>query len=202
MIQIASRRMHRVISAVVMASLLLIPAIALAQESPVRVDLSYQPPLSNAGPEDSTGVIEIDFEDGEIQGEFEGLGPESDARYEVWLYNSETEDALSLTTFEADPSGATRIEASVDGSISRDGWNMVVITIEDSPDPSPEPDDRWSIVGAIPGSQIAAELAPADLPRTANRPAPSDSAAAYAALILGGAVAAGFLAVLIGRKEA
>ena len=204
MIHIASGRTQAIISALVMLSLLLIPAIALANGTPIRVRMAYQPPLSNAGPEDATGTIEIAFDDGEVHGDIDGLLPEPDTHYEVWLYDSKTEEILSLTTFEADPSGITLFDALFDEPIPEEGWDVVVITIEDSPDPSPEPDSRWSLVGTFADAEIEAELTPAELPRTGSRPGPSEDAGGYAALVLGGALAAGFVAVWVApvlRKE-
>lgn len=193
MIQVSSRRAQAILSALVMASLLLIPAIALANGTPIRVRMAYQPPLSNAGPEDANGTIEIAFDDGEVHGDIAGLPDDPDTHYEVWLYDSKSEDILSLTTFDADPSGVTLFDALFDEPIPEDGWDLVVITIEDDPDTSPEPDSRWSLVGTFADAEIAEELVPEQLPRTGGRTGPSDNAAAYAGLILGGALAAGFI---------
>ena len=204
MIHIASGRAQATISALVMLSLLLIPAIALANGTPIRVRMAYQPPLSNAGPEDATGTIEIAFDDGEVHGDLDGLLPEPGTHYEVWLYDSKTEEILSLTTFEADPSGITLFDALFDEPIPEQGWDVVVITIEDNPDPSPEPDSRWSLVGTFADAEIEQDLTPDALPRTGSRPGPSEDAGGYAALVLGGALAAGFVAVWVApalRKE-
>ncbi len=205
MIHITSRRVQAFISALAMLSLLLIPAIAKANGTPIRVRMAYQPPLSNAGPQDATGVIEIAFEDGEVHGDVEGLPATEDMQYEVWLYDSKTEEILSLTAFEADPSGITRFDALFDEAIPEEGWDVVVITIEDNPDASPEPDSRWSLVGTLADAEIGSELVPEELPNTGSRPAPSENAAMYAGLALGGALAAGLaLAVFLpgaGREE-
>jgi hypothetical protein len=193
MIYISSRPVQTLLSALLMASLLLIPAAVLANGTPVRVRMAYQPPLSNAGPNDATGIVEIAFDDGEVHGDIEGLGAEAGAHYELWLYDSKTEEILSLTTFQADPSGITQFDALFSESIPEEGWDLVVITIEDDPDASPEPDARWSLVGAFSGAEVEAELVPAELPRTGERPAPSEDAPTLAAIILGGALAAGFV---------
>jgi hypothetical protein len=191
MIQVSSRRAQALLSALVMASLLLIPAIALANGTPIRVRMAYQPPLSNAGPEDATGTIEIAFDDGEVHGDIAGLTPEAGTHYEVWLYDSKTEEILSLTTFQADASGETRFDALFAEPIPEEGWDLVVITIEDDPDSSPEPDSRWSLVGTFADAEIEEELVPEQLPRTGSRGGPSEDAPVYAGLILGGALLAG-----------
>ncbi len=194
MIQISVRRTPALVSAVVVLALLLIPAaIASANGTPVRVRLAYQPPYSNAGPSAATGTVEIAFDDGEVHGDIEGLPPEQGIHYEVWLYDTKTENILSLTTFEAHSSGITRFDALFAEPIPEEGWDLVVITIEDDPDTSPEPDARWSIVGAFADTEIEAELVPAELPRTGERPGPSDDAGTYAALVIGGALAIGFV---------
>lgn len=197
MIHISSRRVQALISALAMLSLLLIPAIAKANGTPIRVRMAYQPPLSNAGPQDATGTIEIAFTDGEVHGDIEGLTPGPEILYEVWLYDRETEDILSLTTFEADASGITRFDALFDEPIPEDGWDAVVITIEDDPDSSPEPDSRWSLVGTFADAEIVEDVTPEVLPETGSRSGPSEDAARYAGLVLGGAVAAGLAIALI-----
>ncbi|MEZ4520611.1 MAG: hypothetical protein R3A46_03045 [Thermomicrobiales bacterium] len=197
MIHVSSRRVQAALSALVMATLLLIPAIALANGTPIRVQVAYQPPYSNAGPEDATGTVEIAFSDGEVHGDIEGLPVQPDSHYEVWLYNTKTEEILSLTTFEADDSGATQFDALFDEPIPEDGWDLVVITIEDEPDSSPDPDSRWSLVGTFSGTDVEAEVVPAELPRTGSRPGPSDNAAMYGALVVGGALAAGIVIALV-----
>jgi hypothetical protein len=204
MIQISSRRVQSLITALVMASLLLIPAIARANGTPIRVRMAYQPPFSNAGPEDATGTIEIAFDDGEVHGDIEGLTQEAGTQYEVWLYNSKTEEILSLTTFQADPAGVTRFDALFEEPIPEDDWDLVVLTIEDDPDSSPEPDSRWSLVGTFADAEIVEETVPETLPETGNRAGPSEDAPLYAGLVLGGALAAGFAIALyapLGRRE-
>jgi hypothetical protein len=195
MIHVTSRRAQALISALVMLSLLLIPAaIAKANGTPITVQLAYQPPYSNAGPEDATGDIEIAFDDGEVHGDIFGLPAEEGTHYEVWLYDTASEEILSLTTFEADPSGETRFDALFDEPIPEEGWDLVAITIENDPDESDEPDARWSIVGAIPGAEIEEALVPENLPLTGERAGPSDDAPSYVVLLLGGALAIGFIA--------
>lgn len=195
MIQISSRRTQALISGLLMLSLLLIPAaVARANGTPIRVQLAYQPPYSNAGPEDATGAVEIAFDDGEVHGDILGLPAEDGTQYGVWLYDRQTEEILALSTFEADPSGETQFDALFAEPIPEEGWDLVVITIEDNPDASPDPDPRWSLVGALPGAEIEAELVPENLPLTGQRAAPSDDAGGYAVLVLGGALALGFVA--------
>lgn len=205
MIHVTSRRTQALISALVMLSLLLIPAaVAKANGTPVRVALAYQPPYSNAGPEDATGRVEIAFDDGEVHGEFEGLLPEGGRQYGLWLYNTSTEEILALTTFQADPSGVTPVDIIFEESIPEDGWDLVVVTIEDDPDSSPEPNARWSIVGAFPDAEVEVELVPGELPRTGERAGPSDDAPSYLVLLFAGALAVGFIVAWtmpIGRRE-
>ncbi|HLT21182.1 MAG TPA: hypothetical protein VKZ96_17135 [Thermomicrobiales bacterium] len=195
MILVTSRRAQALISALVMLSLLLIPAaVAKANGAPVRVALAYQPPYSNAGPQDATGRVEIAFDDGEVHGEFEGLLPEEGAQYGLWLYNTKSEEILALTTFQADPSGVTPVDVVFEESIPDEGWDLVVVTIEDDPDASPDPDARWSIVGAFPNAEVESELVPSELPRTGERPGPSDDAPAILVFLFAGALAVGFIA--------
>jgi hypothetical protein len=203
MIYVTSRRAQTIFSALVMASLLLIPAAVLANGTPVRVRMAYQPPLSNAGPTDATGTVEIAFDDGEVHGDIEGLGDDLDTQYELWLYDSKTEEILSLTKFQGDATGIAQFDALFDEPIPEEGWDLIVITIEDDPDSSPEPDARWSLVGAFSGEEVEAELVPAELPRTGERPAPSEDSPMIAAIILGGALAAGFVLAWAapGRRE-
>ncbi|MEZ4569665.1 MAG: hypothetical protein R2849_04925 [Thermomicrobiales bacterium] len=182
MIHVSSRRPGRA-ECLVMATLLLIPAIALANGTPIRVQVACSATVLERRPRRRDGTVEDALPATAGCGDIEGLPVRPDSHYEIWLYNTKTEEILSLTTFEADDSSATQFDALFDEPIPEDGWDLVVITIEDDPDSSPDPDSRWSLVGTFSGTDVveAEVIARRRLPRTGSRPGPSDNAAMYGA---------------------
>lgn len=128
-------------------------SVALAAQVPARangvptfVDLRYIEGLSNWGPTDATGRLELSFAEGYAKVRAERLPQLERERYQAWLVNSQTNAAISAGRFNADASG----NAVLDGTlplITDFGFDLFIITVEPEPDDAPQPTGRRTIGG-------------------------------------------------------
>lgn len=119
---------------------------ARANGVPTLVSLAYINGLSNWGPEDATGALELSFAEGYARLQASGMTTLIDRQYQGWLVNSESNDAISIGRFDAGPSGEIAFEGVLP-SITDFGFDLFIITVEPDPDDVPQPAAERSIGG-------------------------------------------------------
>ncbi len=113
---------------------------------PQLVKLTYVAGLSNFGPQQASGVAEFSFSEGYLKLSASGLSRLQGAKYHVWLIKSRQNDALDVGAFEAQPDGSAHFEANLPAADYSE-FDLVLLTVEDEPDRSPEPSERRAIGG-------------------------------------------------------
>ncbi|HZQ38256.1 MAG TPA: anti-sigma factor [Dehalococcoidia bacterium] len=145
---------------------------------PLRIPLAYLAGLSNWGPQDATGSVEMSFAEGIVKLDAKGLPQLSGQQYQLWLVKSATNKAFSLGTFSADANRAVAYTGKISGIDGYD-YDLLQITVEPVPDPDPAPAAQRSIGGFFtPIKQvdngsggISSDVMPASLPNTGDAPA-------------------------------
>ncbi len=120
--------------------------VAMANGVPTLVQLSYLDGLSNWGPEDATGELELAFGEGRATLIAEGLPRLESRRYQGWLVNSESNDAISIGRFDASVAESVLFEATLP-PIADFGFDLFIVTVEPEPDDAPQPTAERSIGG-------------------------------------------------------
>lgn len=120
--------------------------LASANGVPTVVQLSYLDGLSNWGPREAHGEIELVFAEGFVRLVADGLAPLTDERYQGWIVNSETNDAISVGRFNANADGEVQYQGALP-PIADFGFDLFIITVEPEPDDAPQPTTRRSIGG-------------------------------------------------------
>lgn len=194
----------------------LAPAAGYANGVPTVIDLRYLEGLSNWGPQDATGRLELSFAEGYARVRVQKLPALDRERYQAWLVNSETNDAISAGRFNADASGAAVLDGTLP-LITNFGFDLFIITVEPEPDDAPQPTARRSIGGRFavpartPGGEAGAAQStsrgatpkdagnrPNQLPSTGEPPLLPD--AIRGAALLGAMAITGFLGLRLGRR--
>jgi hypothetical protein len=185
----------------------LAPQAGRANGVPTIVELRYLEGLSNWGPQDATGRLELSFAEGYAKLRATRLPKLERERYQGWLVNSETNNAISVGRFSADDAGV----ATLDGTlplISDFGFDLFVVTVEPEPDDAPQPTGRRTIGGrfSLSGSPNASRQ-PGDV---TNKPGQLPSTGAPAFLpdalrglaLLGALGASAVIGVRLGSRRA
>lgn len=189
------------------AALSVAPASGHANGVPTVVELRYLDGLSNWGPQDATGRLELSFAEGYAKLRAQRLPRLDRERYQGWLVNSETNDAISTGRFNADASGG----ATLDGTlplITNFGFDLFILTIEPEPDDAPQPTARRSIGGRIavaartPEQRVPGEVTnrPGQLPATGEAPLLPD--VIRGAALLSALAVTALLGARLGRRSA
>lgn len=185
-----------------------LPRPAEANGVPTVVELHYLEGLSNWGPTDATGEVEISFAEGYAKVRAEHLPVLDHERYQAWLVNSESNDAISVGRFNANSAGS----ASFDGTLPPTGdfgFDLFIITVEPEPDDVPQPHSqrsiggRFQLVGPTPSENGApgdVSSLPSRLPATGLPPLAEDLV--RAGLLLAGMVLAVIAGMRLGRRTA
>jgi hypothetical protein len=204
---VISRPSLLVALAAALAGLCLAPAAGHANGVPTVVELRYLEGLSNWGPTEASGRLELSFAEGYARLRAQGLPRLDRERYQGWLVNSETNHAISAGRFNADAAG----EAVLDGTlplITDFGFDLFVLTVEPEPDDAPQPSGRRSIGGRFSlGARVENQRLPGDvtnrpgeLPSTGEAPLLPDVVRGL--LLLGAMGATGYLGTRLGRRGA
>jgi len=182
------------------------PSVGRANGVPTVVELRYLEGLSNWGPQDATGRLELSFAEGYAKVRATRLPRLERERYQGWLVNSETNNAVSVGRFSADDAGV----AALDGTlplISDFGFDLFVITVEPEPDDAPQPSARRTIGGrfSLVGSNTARQPGdvtnrPGQLPNTGTPPLLPDVLRGVA--LLGALGVSALLGARLGRRRA
>ena len=140
------------------------PQQAEANGVPTLVSLRYLEGLSNWGPTDATGELELSFAEGFARLKAQGLEQLAAERYQGWLVNSETNDAISIGRFNATADGTLAYEGTLP-PIADFGFDLFIVTVEPEPDDAPQPHSQRSIGGYFDmvGPSGADGLTPSDV---------------------------------------
>lgn len=184
---------------------------AHANGVPTLVSLAYIPELSNWGPESATGEVELIFAEGFVRLAADGLPPLTAERYQGWIVNSQTNDAISVGRFNANLDGEVQFEGTLP-PLADFGFDLFIVTVEAEPDDAPQPTanrsigGRFSLVGvpaadgSNPESQQNDGTAPAQLPNTGDPTLVTDIG--RVALLVGALAFSVVVALRIARRPA
>ncbi len=186
---------------------LTLPSTVLANGKPIQIVLSYLPNISNTGTTSASGIAELVLAEGEARVSATGL-PRLDPPqlYTAWVVNTTTNEFQAVGRFNtAYTTGAATLDNVLPQAIPDKGWNLFLITIEDSTDPT-RPSEKHSIGGFFPpaGTEPRPNLLPntggpvaAQAVAAQNRP-DWTVVAGLAALTLVAGIAAGYV---LGRRR-
>ena len=175
---------------------------------PIEVPLAYIPGLSNWGPDDATGSVELSFGEGYARLDARGLPRLINERYQGWIVNSESNDAISIGSFNADAENVVAFEGALP-AIADFGFDLFIITVEPEPDDAPQPTGdrsiggRFALLGEIPGdggSPGDVQTGPTELPNTGDPTLITDIA--RATLLLAAISLSLFIGLRLGRRHA
>ncbi len=143
----SSRRVRVTVAAVVAAlALAALWAPARANGVPTLVRLAYIDGLSNWGPTDAFGTAELGLSEGYVKIDATGLPQLDRQRYQGWIVNSQTNDAISVGTFNASDARAVAYRGTLP-EITDFGFDLFILTVEPDPDDAPQPTAQRSIGG-------------------------------------------------------
>ncbi|MGH7862807.1 MAG: hypothetical protein ACREOS_11295, partial [Candidatus Dormibacteraceae bacterium] len=122
--------------------------------------------MSNWGPQDASGLLEVVRQEGEVRLSGRGLPGTPGQHYVLWLAREGSSDAYRLGEPKVRPDGTLVLDLVLPDDIPNRGWNLALLTVEDSATPS-RPGPRHSMAGRFP--QLPANGAgtvPSNLPNT------------------------------------
>ena len=198
-----------VAGALLAAGLLLLDSDrATANGVPIAVPLAYIEGLSNWGPADATGTVELSFAEGYARLDALGLPRLDGESYQGWIVNSESNDAISIGSFNADATETIAFEGTIP-AISDFGFDLFIITVEPEPDDAPQPTvdrsigGRFSLLGQLPGDGGTpgdVQTSPTQLPNTGDPTLITD--VARMSLLLAAIGISLFVGLRLGRRRA
>ena len=183
------------------------PRDVRANGVPTLVPLAYIDGLSNWGPEDAAGELELSFAEGYATLEVSGLPELGERRYQGWLVNSESNDAISVGRFNADIARQVDFDGALP-PIANFGFDLFIITVEPEPDDAPQPTASrsiggyFSLVGPTPGdgtSEADTTQQPGQLPDTGDPTLITDIG--RVSLLAAAMALSVFIGVRLGRRE-
>jgi hypothetical protein len=165
----ASAVLRAVFALAAIAATLMWGRLAHADAAPVQLILLYMPNVSNTGTTTATGVAELVMSEGEVRIKTADLARlDGDQRYVAWVVNSDTNDFQRLGAFNtAASTGAVAYEVVEPDAIPDKGWNLLLVTVEDSATPN-APSNQHSIAGVFPSADNTP--LPVVLPNTGGAP--------------------------------
>jgi hypothetical protein len=181
------------------------PSISRANGVPTVVELRYLEGLSNWGPRDATGRAEFSFAEGYARVRATRLPRLDRERYQGWMVNSETNNAISVGRFNADDAGVAVLDGTLP-FISDFGFDLFIISVEPEPDDAPQPSGnrtiggRFSVAGANQRQPGDVATKPGQLPNTGAPPLLPDVLRGVA--LLGALGAAALLGARLGSRRA
>jgi hypothetical protein len=145
---------------------------AHANGNPLTITLSYLDGVSNWGPMNAAGVVEMVGKEGEVRLVASGLPQLRGDRYELWLMDTTHGDRMALGSFGASDDGVGKLDVILDNAIPDKTWNLVMVSVETEAVQG-VPNARRSIAGRFPPA--AAANRPGELPRTGGDPIESSA---------------------------
>lgn len=187
--QHATRRVHWLALTVLLLGFGGSATPALANGTPLRAELRYDPAISTWGPRDARGTAEVIRAEGEVTLEIHGLTPLDGGTYAFWLLGP-GEQTLRVLDFQAGGGPVTQIRETLPEAIKIPDrpYERMLITVEAAAGAT-APSDRRGLTGPISRPQPPL-VVPRALPRTGSPSGVSLSLGALGAgtlLALGGA---------------
>src|SRR5918911_1776557 len=144
--------------------LMVLPGVAHADATPTQVVLLYMPNVSTTNTPAATGIAELVLQEGEVRLSVADLPHlDGNGQYVAWVLDTDSNTFLRLGAFNtARSTGAAHFETVLPESApTNHHWNLVLVTIEDTPTPD-HPGPAHSIAGLFPpsGSDLVPELLP------------------------------------------
>jgi hypothetical protein len=125
-----------------------------ANGAPVKIFLNYLPEFSNFGPTDASGQALVSIGEAWLELTVDGLPKLEGQQYQAWLITADTEEMVSLGTFDPDDNGHVEYNQQFD-DLPIVEYRYFLITVEADPDTSPDlADERWSIAGLFPNTRV------------------------------------------------
>lgn len=147
----------------VLVAALILAHTALADAAPVQLVLLYMPNVSNTGSTQASGVAELVPSEGEVRIQAANLPRlDGDQQYAAWVLNTNSNAFQKLGTFNtAQSTGAIDYETVEQDAIPENGWNLLLITVENSAN-TDHPSNHHSIAGTFPSAdnQALPEILP------------------------------------------
>lgn len=126
--------------------------VVYAEETPIKVPLTFVSSISNTGPTTATGIAYVWQIDFEVRVSVQGLPILQNQLYEAWLVNQQTGQYLSVGRFNVGTNGSATIDVSFPGHMPA-GYSMVLVTVQPDPDPNKsQPTGARSIAGFFQGN--------------------------------------------------
>ncbi len=201
------------IARIALAAALVLSAFAFSAAQPARangipllIKLEYLNGLSNWGPTDASGTLELALGEGYAKVNAIGLPKTAGQRYQGWLVNSQSNDAISIGTFNPGSDSSVAYRSVLPPTVNF-GFDLFIITVEPDPDDAPQPTarrsigGRFSLVGQRPAdgvqpgeAQLTSGGGPRQLPNTGDNTLQGDL------LRVGILLAASGAAILVGTR--
>ncbi len=151
------------------------PLSASANGVPQRIQLTYQPGLSNWGPQDAHGEAELSYAEMVVHLTASGLPALSGESYSLWLANSTTNKAVPVGTLAGAPDGSV----AYDGKLTNlDGYDydLLMVTVQPGDGSGSAPSAKRSIGGFFTAIQkqdvgsatVQSDTQPSSLPNTGD----------------------------------
>lgn len=158
---------------------------ALADGTPVRVVLDYLSKVSNWGPTDAGGVLDLVRAEGEARLTVRGLPKTPGQHFVLWLAHEGTNDVFRLGELQLQPDGTATLDLYLPDPIPNRAWNLALVTVESTASPD-RPGPHRSVAGRFPQRTFPGNM-PTALPNTGLGGAASDgrSVALSTSLLLG-----------------
>jgi len=128
---------------------MILPLPAFADGTPVHVVLNYLNGVSNWGPTDAGGVLELVRAEGEARLTVRGL-PKTPGQHDVlWLIHEGTNEVFRLGELQFQADGTATLDLFLPDPIPDQGWNLAMVTVENTAAPE-HPGPRHAVAGRFP----------------------------------------------------
>ncbi len=108
--------------------------------------------------------MELVRQEGEVRLTARGLPAPGAMHYVLWIAREGTDDVYRLGEPRPQPDGTTVLDLLLPSAVPNRGWNLALLTVEDSPTPD-RPGPRHSLAGRFPQFSPEGPL-PRSLPNT------------------------------------
>jgi hypothetical protein len=160
------------------------------------VVLSYLDGVSNWGPKQASGLMELVRQEGEVRLTARGLPAMGTMHYVLWITREGSDDVYRLGEPLLQADGTAVLDLLLPTAVPDRAWNLALLTLEDSPNPE-HPGPRRSLAGRFPQFSPEGPL-PRSLPNTGQgggaspvgmtAPSAGWTVAGLAVVVLGGLV--------------
>lgn len=145
---------------------------ALANGTPIRLQLTYLANVSNFGAQNAIATGEMITSEAELRLETANLQKLADnEEYHAWISDA-AGNRQRLVGFQVDDAGRAKIDTVVQGGIPERDWNLIVLTVEAKGSQPAAPSDKRAIAGrfSMANPTGAGGPQPKVLPNTGGNP--------------------------------